>query len=512
MIPSLLVWWAAAVALVLAASALSLRSYTRFAAAARGKDSFSLPRGDSPSDLDALLDPALDGHPGQQGLSNLLDGRTAFAARALSARAAGRSLDIITFIWETDRTGWLTIAELLAAADRGVRVRVLLDDVHVQGLDPVFLGLSMHPLIEVRLFNPTRNRGHLVRRALEFALGLSRFNRRLHSKVWLVDGQLAILGGRNIGDVYFAATSRKDQAAVDADVVLVGSRVGEVAEVFDAYWNLGLSLPILTLWPRLHLSLDKFRRRVARHVEDAPSRNYLGQALSPHTPQALLVDRLRWTDKVEVLADPVEKAFGRREGPWLSTRIDGLMQQATERVRLITPYFVPGQAGMAVLADLRQRGVEVSLLTSSLATTDLAFVHGAYAYYRRPLLEMGVRLHEFARAAGRRRRRVFLHSKVFLFDDRRAMIGSHNFDLRSANLNIEIGLVFEQPELVAELVQDFQRQTAPDLSYAVVLQDGGLRWMVNRRGKPRALRSEPGAGLWRRMAAQVLRLTPHAFF
>lgn len=507
-----LAWYVVPVLAFIAASFLSLRSYARFARRARGAPQHALPRGPDASPLDLLCDPVQARHPGQQGLFNLLDGREAFAVRALSAQNAGRSLDIITYIWTADTTGWLMIDELVAAADRGVRVRLLLDDVNVQGFDPVFLGLAMHPRIEVRLFNPIRNRGHVIRRTIEFALGLSRFNRRIHSKAWIVDGRLAVIGGRNVGDIYFDARAPGEPTAIDADMVLVGSRLSQVEGIFDTYWNLALSLPILTLWPGLRTNMRGFRRRLARHVRDPVAQQYRSETLSPHDAQGLLVDRLRWTDRVEVVSDPPEKAFGRRTGPWLSDRIETMLRQASQEVRLVTPYFVPGQQGMDLLGHLRRRGIAVSLLTNSLATIDHAPIHGAYTYYRKPLLALGVALHEYAPQPGHRRRRALVHSKIFLVDQRQALIGSSNFDLRSANINIELGLYFEQDELLAELVQSFQAHSARDMAFAVTLQQGRLVWVRDQSGQPVTLHAEPAASLLRLALAGVMRMLPHAFF
>lgn len=225
MIPDILYWIVGLGAALFAASVLALRSYARFAARARGPVTTALPRSGHAGPLDALYGPLEAAHPGLNGLANLIDHDDAFVARIRSARMAVRSLDLVYYLWRTDTAGWLLIGELLAAADRGVRVRLLLDDVNVQGLDLAFLGLNQHPNIEVRLFNPLRNRGHALRRGIEFALGLPRFNRRLHGKAWIADGRLAILGGRNIGDTYFGAHGSAAPNSLDADVMLVGPKV-----------------------------------------------------------------------------------------------------------------------------------------------------------------------------------------------------------------------------------------------------------------------------------------------
>lgn len=515
---TLILWLALAGIALPLASAVALRSYARFMRKARGTVSHSLPRGETDTPLDTLIDAAAAAHPGRNGLANLLQGREAFAARALSARAAGRSLDLIYYIWTTDTAGWLLMGDLLDAADRGVRVRLLLDDVNVQGFDLAFLGLNQHPNIEVRLFNPVRSRGHWLRRAAEFALGLSRFNRRMHGKVWIADGRLAILGGRNIGDTYFGATGGDGRLSHDADMLLAGPLVEQVELTFDTFWNMGLSLPILTLWPSFRVSMPRFRRRLARHRGTAQARQFRQATLAGRSAHDVLAAPLRWIEEVTLLADPPAKAYGRRKGPWLLDSIATLLQNAMSEVRLTTPYFVPGMAGLKILTDLATRGVRVQVLTNSLSATDLFSVHAAYTHYRRPLVASGARLFEFApprpprRAGALRGRRDFLHSKIFLIDEDRALVGSHNFDLRSAYTNLELGLLFRDPVLVAELHALFDRQTAPDMAFSLTLEDNLLHWNIVEAGRPGRERYEPEASRFRRAASWVIARLPHDFF
>ena len=512
MISALFLWLSVAGLALLAASALAVRSYTRFAKRARGAESRCLPRSGPQTVLDRLVEDAMAAHPGQNGLANLLDPRDAFAARSLSAFAAGRSLDLIYYIWKTDTSGWLLMADLLAAADRGVRVRLLLDDVNVQGFDLAFLGLNQHPNIEVRLFNPVRNRGHWVRRSLEFALGLSRFNRRMHGKVWIADGCLAILGGRNVGDTYFGAPGSGARMAQDADMLVAGGIVAQAEQVFDSFWNLGLSLPILTLWPSFRLNERRFRRRLLRHSASPLATAYRMQAVAGRGPADLLVTPLRWTEEVTLLSDPPDKALGQRRGPWLLDSIADLLRGAESEIRLTTPYFVPGTPGLTLLTDLAQQGRRVQVLTNSLASTDLFSVHAAYSHYRRPLLAAGAELFEFAPPARRLRRRDFLHSKIFLIDRSRALVGSHNFDMRSAYINIELGLLFRETDLVAELWALFDRQTDPACAFSVTLEDGLLHWNIVEDGRKGRERYEPEASLPRRAASWIIARLPHDWF
>ena len=490
------------------ASYLTHRSYRRFLRKARGPASLSLRRGDVPTKLDALLDPLEAQNIGRSGLATLLDNSDAFAARALSAAQAGRSLDLMYYIWRTDLTGWLLLDALVAAADRGVRIRLLLDDVNVQGFDRAFLALTGHPLIDVRLFNPTRNRGHVVRRAIEMVLGLARFNRRMHGKIWIADGRLAIIGGRNIGDTYFGALQADTRNSIDADMLLVGPKVDEVAALFDSYWNLGLSMPILALWPGFKMNFAAFRGRIDRHVGSAASRRYLAQSLDGRRADAVLTSRLHWTAKVQLLADPPDKAYGNHSAPWMSTAIASVLTSAQTEVRLITPYFVPGRAGIAGLTGLAERGVRVSLLTNALASTDMLLVYGAYRGYRHALLAAGAVIHEFSPTPKLGHQRDLLHSKVFVIDGRQAIVGSLNFDLRSAFTNTELGLLFEHPALVADIARMIDTLSAPDQAYAVSRSQRALRWAVARPGLPPVMIVEPEASRPQRAISWVVGLLP----
>ena len=517
-----LLWTLIGVLLIGTASWLGRRSYRQFLRKARGPAARSLPRGTVQTKLDALLDPLEAQNPGHSGLATLLDNADAFAARALSAAQAGRSLDLMYYIWRTDLTGWLLLDALVAAADRGVRIRLLLDDVNVQGFDPAFLALTGHPLIDVRLFNPTRNRGHVMRRTVEMLLGLARFNRRMHGKLWIADGRLAIIGGRNIGDTYFSALDAATRHSIDADMLLVGPKVDAVAALFDSYWNLGLSLPILALWPGFKLNRTAFRHRLAHHVGSAPSRRYLAQTLDGRTPEAVLAGRtldgrtaatvlagrLHWTDKVQLLADPPDKAYGNHSAPWMSTAIAAILTSAQTEVRLITPYFVPGRAGIAGLTGLAARGVRVSLLTNALSATDMLLVYGAYRRYRGALLAAGAVIHEFSPMPTQGRKRDVLHSKVFVIDGTQAIVGSLNFDLRSAFTNTELGLLFEHPALVADIAGMIDRLSAPDQAYAVSRPHHALNWAVARPGLPAVMFVEPEASGSQRAISWIVGLLP----
>jgi putative cardiolipin synthase len=469
-------WLLVAAAVFYLASLAAHWSHRRFAGRAKGVASQALPRSGPPTALDDLFAPIEQEHPAQDGLLSLFENTDAFAARSVSAQLTGRSLDLMYYYWSADLTGWLLVRDLLGAADRGVRVRLLLDDAHVSGLDAIYLALSRHPQIEIRLFNPTRIRGNTVHRAVELLLGLARFNRRMHCKTWIADGRLAIVGGRNIDDAYFGEADASKANTRDADIMLVGPKVAQVETVFDEYWNSGLALPIAKLSPSIRVNLKAIRRRFGRKAKSTRARAFSSQAPGVQDAVAILTERLRWTDTVRVVADPPEKAYGARPKPWMAETIRSFIMAAKSDVKLTTPYFVPGASGMADLTRLAERGVKISLLTNGLSATDVLLVHGAYRRYRLQLLQAGVRLFEFSPPKLVRRKRDFLHSKVFVVDQKTAFIGSFNFDLRSAFMNTEMGILFDQPDLIAELFEVFNADTALGTSYALSLQGNTLQW------------------------------------
>lgn len=506
-----LFWILGAALLFGLASVLALWSYGRFARQARGAPSQAIPPG-TDSAIDRLVAPLEAARSGQSGLAAVFDNHRAFALRALSARAAGRSLDMLYYIWRDDMTGRMLSRELLRAADRGVRVRLLLDDVNVQGFDPKYLALNGHPGIEVRLFNPIRNRGGYLRRGLEMLLGIVRFNRRMHCKAWIADGRLALVGGRNIGDTYFGAISRRLRSpgqrrnSRDLDLLLLGPSVRHSAEVFDAYWNSGLALPISALWKDHESDLARFRAELDAEQRTPAAVRYLRKSLGvqPALAGELKGLSLHWTDSVKVLADPPEKALGQGRDGWMPGELLPLMSQARFSVKLVTPYFVPGREGMAVLTGLASRGVRLQILTNALSVTNHTIVHGAYRRYRRALLAAGVALYEFAPPARRGRAGEMLHGKMFLIDHRQGFVGSFNFDLRSAFLNTEMGILFEDDALVGELSGEFARDISPARSHALQLQGRLLSWRLAGNRANRHKYHEPSAPPLRRGLSWVI--------
>jgi putative cardiolipin synthase len=503
-----LLWLLGILAVFVAASLAALYSYGRFARKARGTSSHGLPKTADATALDRAVVPLAASRPGESGLACCFEPSEAFALRLASLRATGRSLDVASYIWRDDLSGRLLARELVAAADRGVRVRLLLDDVNVQGFDPKFRALDGHPGIEVRLFNPVRYRGNAIRRGFEMLLMAVRFNRRLHAKFWIADGRLAITGGRNIGNDYFAVTSGRKRSVRDMDIVMAGPLAEEAEALFDGYWNSGQALPMTAFWRDYEAGLDRFRARLEENAALPEARALLAAAEgSPAVPAGL-----HWTAAARLIADPPEKALATGRELWMPAALLPEMAAAGRQLRLMTPYFVPGREGMQQLTGLAGRGVRVRVLTNALAVTNNSIVHGAYRRYRRGLLAAGVELREFAPADDDGRRGEMLHAKGFSVDGRAGFIGSFKFDLRSAFLNIEAGLFFEDAALVAEFDAAFDRWAEPAESYALALTDGRVSWAARSSQPAAPILHEPEAGALRRGSSWVVGHLPiHAY-
>jgi len=494
---TLLLWLAGGALAFAVASALALYSYGRFARKARGAPSWMLPLAPDATALDRAIAPLQARHPGATGTACVFDAQAAFALRAASARQAGRSLDLMYYIWRDDLGGRMLAREVLHAADRGVRVRLLLDDVNVQGRDPEYLALNGHPGIEVRLFNPVRTRRTALGRGVELALSFVRFNRRMHCKLWLADARLAITGGRNIGDTYFAQETPRRRAARDADLLLAGGLARETGTVFDRYWNSGIGLPVTALLRNHEAGLDRFRQRLNAEAARPAARRLLGLLETAELP----LDSLRWTSGITLLADPPEKALGRGRDGWLPAALLPMLEGARASVRIVSPYFVPGREGLGRLATQARQGIAIEIVTNALTATDQTIVHGAYRRYRRPLLSAGARMFEYAPRGGGRRVQM-LHSKIFVVDDRLAFVGSFNFDMRSAFLNTEMGVVCSDAAVLRDLSAEIARLTAPDAAYALSLDGRVLRWQ--RGARTRAALHEPEAPAFRRGASWLI--------
>jgi putative cardiolipin synthase len=455
-------------------------------------------------------------HPGRSGIYALSDPLEAFATRALLMRAAQQTLDVQYYIWHDDTTGALLVQELLAAAGRGVRVRLLLDDVGTSGLDAQWSALDQHPLIEVRLFNPM-----VVRRpkALGYLTDFARANRRMHNKSLTADNQATVIGGRNIGDEYFGATD--GVLFADLDVLAVGAIVPEVSQDFDRYWASDSSYPVGPLLAPAHAAQrQRLDTRLAQVAAAPATLNYRRAVVQAPFLQQLLqgVLPLEWSQVRMVSDDPAKGLARAPRAGLLLTQLGPIIGEPQRVLDLVSPYFVPTQAGVAAFAQLRQRGIRVRVLTNSLQATDVAVVHAGYARWRRALLAEGVELYEMRPGPGDAAEEhspgpfgssgASLHAKTFAIDAQRVFVGSFNFDPRSAHLNTELGFVIDSPRLAGQVSQAFEQQI-PLRSYRVQLDaQGQLEWQAGA-GHPAAVyRTEPGSRWFERAWLRLLSWLP----
>ncbi|WP_104665725.1 phospholipase D family protein [Ensifer adhaerens] len=491
--------------------------YGRFGRRPHGPPSTALPLADGGTDLDRHLAPLLASHAGANGVAFVSDNIEALVVRAHAARRAGRSLDLQYYYWKDDLTGLLLAREILAAADRGVRVRLLLDDINAGIHDRMCIALDAHPQIDVRLFNPSRARTDRFRRGFEMAIRAFSATRRMHNKLWVADGRVAIAGGRNIGDAYFDAAELSNFR--DLDVWMVGPVLEQASAMFDRYWNSASVLPIAALRTPRKQYLPALREAVDGLARTPAGRFYL-ERVDRAVEEADIYHgtrRLHWSSQIRLASDPPEKALMQRRQNWLLRELFPLIEATTRDLRIISPYFIPGVAGTRELAAIVSRGARVAVLTNSLAATDVAAVHGGYVKYRRKLIQAGVALFELKEqgdvAEGHRmtlfgRRNASLHSKAFVVDGLNGFVGSMNFDPRSASLNTEMGVVFEDAALAGELALMFEEETSPAISYRVGIEEARLVWRDRANGSERLVRHEPDASLARRMIAGVIRILP----
>ncbi len=469
------------------------------------------------------LAPALAEHPGQSAFSLLQYGALAVLARAALADLAERSLDVQYYIYEDDASGLVLADRLLAAARRGVRVRLLVDDNNLVRSEDRLATLAGHKNLEIRVFNPYRNRVRWMR-PLEMLTSFGRVQRRMHNKIFAVDSQLAVIGGRNIGDNYFDM----HRSVNFSDVELLGA--GPIARAavasFDDYWNSPWAVPIEAFLDRTptEAEADAVAAVVAQQAAAVEEfRDSYAPVLAQVRELVFGAEFAHWGE-AELLADPPEKIDeSRRAASPLLGRAYALWQGAAREVLVESAYLVPLKKGADLMADRARAGVRVVVLTNSLASTDVLAVHAGYAKRRRELVAAGVELYEFQADARRRagERRIFrrmaggssLHSKVMVIDRELTWVGSFNIDPRSALINTELAVVVRSRSLAEATARIVEADIAPDRAWRLSLEPPGKRsgrlfWTGERAGAVVRLQGEPGASLGQRVLAQVVRWLP----
>lgn len=424
-------------------------------------------------------------HEGLSGVTPLADGHDALAARILLARAAEETIDVQYYIWQMDTTGWLLLDELRAASERGVRVRMLLDDNGIPGLDNVLADLDARENFEIRIFNPFTMRSPKL---LSYGFDFFRLNRRMHNKSMTFDGAATVIGGRNIGDIYFAYG--EGTAYFDFDVMAVGPAAVEVSENFDAYWTSGSSYPAADVLPPSENGLGELAAAVAEAQQSALGSDYVAAVDQAPVVSRLLAgeDILEWTTVTLVSDDPAKGLGQAADEDLLIGQLPGILARPTEKLDLVSAYLIPGEGGTALLERYLADGVRTRLVTNSLEATDVPVVHSAWMGYRDRLVRAGAGVLELKarpdRPDGASLVQILtgsqssLHAKTFAVDDARIFIGSFNFDPRSAALNTEMGFLIESPAIATELSRALDRM---ETFYAVSAgDDGAMSWTETR--------------------------------
>ncbi len=455
-------------------------------------------------------------------------GTLSLDARGQLARRAQATLDVQYYHFADDQTGRWLLRQLRDAAERGVRVRLLIDDLYTGGADALFMGFAAHPNVEVRLYNPfTMARGAGPGgRFLAAPWEWGRINHRMHNKMFIADGAWAVIGGRNIADEYYLR--KESDNFIDVDALVAGRVLPALQALFDRYWNSEAVFPLQAIvGPSGTPEQRRASFATATQIDNTPppgplpERDVLGYGpIGPDLDAGAL--RLVW-GSAYVFADHPDKPFeGAAGGELMETSVTynvfEAMRMARQEVLASSPYFIPGRVGMGLFAELRGKGVKVSVLTNSLASTDEPLVHLGYSRYREPLLKMGVELYELSHRRVKDNMRMFLfgaslgrlHAKSLVIDRRVSYIGSMNLDPRSATINTELGAVIDSPQLAEELMRliDIDRLHG---AYQVRLRaDGqGYEWVAPDSDGQVVLTDEPDSSWWLRWLGTLLEpLTP----
>lgn len=452
-------------------------------------------------------------HPRQSGVLPLSTGHEALASRLLLAARAESSIDAQYYIWHDDISGRLLFKALYDAAERGVRVRLLLDDNGIGGLDPTIAALNTLDNLEIRLFNPSAVRHPKL---AGYVFDFFRMNRRMHNKAFIVDGAAAIIGGRNVGNEYFDVGH--ESFYLDLDVLAAGPVVRDTAANFDRYWNSASAYPADMIISEAVAILPSYlKREKLRSATDwlkhmpAPAASTAGRLAAGKVS-------LEWTD-VRLISDPPSKGLGRAQDDRLMIhQLGTILGPIREKLDLVSAYFVPGKQGTAYFRKVRERGAQVTFLTNAFETTDVAVVHAGYSKYRKRLLAAGISLYELkpqeAAARGQRELSITgssassLHAKTLAVDEDRVFIGSFNFDPRSTHLNCEMGFLIASPSMAKHLSNAFLTEVPAD-AYHVILENGDLRWIeISKDGAQIVHDDEPGMTLGARIFTTIVGWLP----
>ncbi|MFV0478511.1 MAG: phospholipase D family protein [Parahaliea sp.] len=446
------------------------------------------------------------------GFHPLYLGMDAFVARMALVEAAERSLDVQYYMWHSDTSGILLANQLILAADRGVRVRLLLDDLRVEGKDDFLIRMDAHPNIDVRLYNPFAYRGM---RGIGFLGDFSRLNHRMHNKSLTADNEVTIVGGRNIGNEYFNATAQTTFS--DLDVVAIGPVVGKVSDMFDLYWNSDVAIPVGVMVDETDLSpqsLQVVRSHFNKIIQQEMQSAYVEAIHDAGVINSIDFRTMNfYWGKATLIYDDPDKVFNDEitANTHLAPKLIPMFLEANREIQVVSPYFVPGNKLLTAFCDLVDKGIRLRILTNSLAANDVGLVHAGYMRYRKKLLKCGAELYEFKPdpILGSSKKRwtgssaASLHAKTMGADGEQIFVGSFNLDPRSVALNTEMGVIIKNPELGTQLAEGFD-ELVQNKAYQLLLQEGDLRWVDKSATGSQVYNVEPETSWWQRVLAKSL--------
>ncbi|WP_445206304.1 phospholipase D family protein [Acinetobacter sp. KS-LM10] len=465
-------------------------------------------------------------YPELTGYHILFDPLEAIAARIQLIEKAEKTLDLQYYIWDNDKIGALALYKIIQAADRGVKVRLLMDDNNAAAMESIYLALDQHQNIDVKLFNPYKFRRF---RPVDMVLDLKRINRRMHNKTFTSDNQMTLIGGRNMSNQYYNVSDNYQFS--DVDVMLVGQAVDDITHSFDEYWNHSFAYPVKNIVNHQQYTLryHDLKRQLEDHYQEITVQNYLDLSNRTHDFDRWLKNdiQLDWV-KAEVIKDSPEKINAKaKKEQHLNFQMVERLEKPESSVDIISAYFVPEKLGEERLSALAQSGVEVRVLTNSFKANDVALVHAFYAKYRKDLLKNGVQLYEFlpalpeefqnknnikiskeSKVSIKGLSRSSLHAKMMALDDKQVFIGSFNFDPRSANLNTEIGVILNSKPL-ANAVHRTMDENLKKYAYKLVLDSkNNINWKQATPNGIRVLTKEPKMKWWQRVGVKMISWLP----
>jgi len=461
------------------------------------------------------LEAAAARHPGKSGFAVLGGNREAFTDRVALADFAQETLDVQYYIWSADTAGLLLADHLVRAAERGVRVRFLLDDVNFKKRDSATAAIAAHPNIEVRIFNPHRYRNN---RTTEFVMNFGKLNKRMHNKIMVMDNAAAIVGGRNIADEYFGLGESFNNR--DLDIAAVGPVVRDLSATFDQFWNSESAVPI-EAFVRDQPTMDDFRRQVATMRSNIRPERYpfpVDQDVSELKGRiGEIMDELVWAEG-EVLYDTYDSTQGRDPEGKMNRRLHAEVAAARSRVDIEAAYFVLRDPGIATIRELTERGVTVRVLTNALAGNDVVAAQAGHTRRRPQVIRAGAEVHELRPdapamlsqvAPQARDSRAALHTKTLVIDDETSFVGSFNLDPRSADINSEIGLLVHSEEFAKQVRAFLDEGVRPENAYRVTLDEQGRTlWTTEIDGETRTCSVDPETTFGRRTMNRLLTLLP----